>query len=61
MRDEMRDMECPSCGGTLTVVYHPIMVDQLEDPVRWTVLRATCTGTGKDCTVTDEQIPQRGA
>lgn len=61
MRDEMQEMKCPNCGGRLTVMYHPIMVDQLEEPVRWTVVRTMCTGTGKDCTLTEDQIPARQA
>jgi len=61
MRDAIRELECPNCGGTLTVVDHPIMVDQLDEPVRWTVVRTMCTGTGRDCTLTEEQIPEREA
>lgn len=61
MRDEIHEMVCPNCGGTLTVTYHPIMVDQQEEPVRWTVLQTVCTGTGRDCTLTEDQVPERNA
>lgn len=61
MRDEIRELECPSCAGALTVIDHPIMVDQLAEPVRWTVVRAMCTGTGRGCALTEAQIPEREA
>lgn len=55
---ELREVECPRCQGTVTVLDSPIYSQQQSEPTGWIIERAVCEN---GCELESNEIPRRPA